>query len=79
MMDCLIKVLSEPKEHGLFDYLAYIIIPIIVMIANIWIVNNNTNKQIENQNKETYKPRLKLVKFESIQNFNNEYNLFCRF
>lgn len=41
------------------------------IIASIIVTNKNTNKQIENQNKETYKPRLKLKGFIN-QNRNND-------
>ncbi|MDD2376995.1 MAG: hypothetical protein PHD15_06165 [Clostridia bacterium] len=72
MINYLIQEISKLNDHGYFDYFAYIIIPVLVMILNIWAVNINTNRQIKNQNKETYKPRLKLLNFQTVQHFDNE-------
>ena len=55
------------------DVLTDFIIPIIgfaitigITVGNVRSVNNNTKEQIENQNKQTYRPRLKLAKIEKI-------------
>lgn len=64
--------------------LAMVIITGIGIIASTFITNKNTNKQIQNQNKETYRPRLKLLKFENKNKdssipdyiaFSSQYNL----
>ena len=52
--------------------LAMVIVTGIGIIASIFITNKNTNKQIRNQNKETYRPRLKLLTFE---NKNKDYSI----
>jgi len=43
-----------------FDSIAFVILPIILMIINVWLVISSNNKQISNQNRMTYKPRLTL-------------------
>ena len=61
-----IKDLSiQLSTRDLYDWLIFII-PTILTIVNVWIVNLNTNKQIKNQNKETYRPRLKVSNIERI-------------
>lgn len=37
---------SFMNGHDIFDLISYMLIPIIIMILNIWLVNRNTNKQI---------------------------------
>lgn len=51
--------------------LAGVIITGTGIVASIIVTNKNTNKQIENQNRETYKPRLKLLSFKN-RNRNND-------
>lgn len=56
----LINTIKEGLSTGIYDWLM-LIVPTLLAIINVWIVNSNTNKQIRNQNKETYRPRLKLL------------------
>lgn len=74
-----------------FDYITLVALPILAIVASIFTtvynvktVNKNTNKQIANQNKETYRPRLRLKGFTNIDRslekpeymfFSNEYNI----
>lgn len=63
----LIEAINSIGTRDLFDYLNLIISVIAILISigatiiNVWLVNKNTNKQIENQNKNTYMPRLRLI------------------
>jgi hypothetical protein len=41
------------------------------------LVNINTNKQIKNQNKETYRPRLKLNNIEVVEHDLDKYYLYA--
>ena len=47
MINYLIQEISKLNYHGYFDYSAYIIIPVLVMILNIWAVNINTNDKLK--------------------------------
>lgn len=71
-----------------FDWISLIVVPIVVAIittiVNVKSVNHNTNMQLANQNKETYRPRLKLQKIINTNHdlflanymfFYNEYNM----
>lgn len=50
------------------------IIPSLVSAATILFVVINTNKQIKNQNKESHRPYLRVVKFEEVEkSFMNSY------
>lgn len=66
------------KGHDIFDLISYMLIPIIIMILNIWLVNRNTNKQIKNQNVQTYKPRLRLsgVEYKDAEDCHDKYLYF---
>lgn len=68
------KIIIE-NMHDWFSWLSSVFIPLIIAgittVVNVWLVNKNTNKQIKNQNKETYRPRLKLKKVEQcVSNLN---------
>ena len=76
----IIEAINNLGNRDWFDYLtlALTIITILVSIGatiiNIRLVNKNTNKQIENQNKETYRPRLKLNEIKIVEhNINQRY------
>lgn len=77
-MDCkeIILAIKELSNHDYYDWLL-LIIPTILSIANVWIVNANTNKQIKNQNKETYRPRLKLKNIERVQTTEYMHNYYA--
>ena len=73
----LIKAINEISSRDIWDYI-FFIVPVIVTIAttliNVWLVNKNTNKQIENQNRETYRPRLRLKNIKVVEhNINDRY------
>lgn len=63
----IIEAIKGLSNHDIYDWLI-LIVPAILSLVNVWIVNSNTNKQIKNQNKETYRPRLKLKNIERAQN-----------
>lgn len=76
----IINAITNLSKHDWFDYLtlALTIVTIVVSIGativNIWLVNKNTNKQIENQNKETYRPRLRLKNVKiTVHNIDERY------
>ena len=79
----LINEISKLVEHDWFDYwtlglsLAAIVVSVLATIINIWIVNKNTNKQIANQNKETYRPRLRLREIKIVKDKINERHLYA--
>lgn len=62
----IIDAIKESSNRDWIDYatiiisLISIIISVVATIINIWLVNKNTNRQIKNQNKETYRPRLRI-------------------
>lgn len=69
-IDKLIDAINKISERDLWDYIIFIIpiiVSIIATLVNIWLVNKNTNKQIKNQNKETYRPRLKLKQIKIVE------------
>lgn len=53
------------------------IVTIVATILTIIFVNKNTKDQIENQNRQTYKPRLKLLNIQKLSSydFNGDYEL----
>lgn len=48
--------------------IASVIVSIFAIIASTIVTCRNTNKQIEDQNRETYRPRLRLKKIENVDN-----------
>lgn len=65
----LIKAINNLSSRDFWDYfviIAPIVITIVTTLVNVRLVNENTNRQIENQNKETYRPRLSLKNVKSI-------------
>ncbi|NMC55788.1 MAG: hypothetical protein GYA50_01020 [Eubacteriaceae bacterium] len=73
----IVSILEKLTRHKLFDYFAYIIIPALAITLPIIFINRNTNKQIANQNKETYRPRLKFIDFKSKKYDERLYNFVC--
>lgn len=77
----IVNILEKLTKHDSFDYWAFIIIPVIAAIVaalfNVIFVNLNTNKQIANQNKETYKPRLKFVDLYNAKADHTVYKFMC--
>lgn len=79
----IIEALNNIAAHDWFDYIN-LAISILALISsaiftyfNIKYVNENTNKQIENQNKETYRPRLRLKSIKDIFGVENEKILYA--
>lgn len=77
-MDCITvkEIIDALNNIGKRDWLEYLtlIITIGATVLNIWLANRNTNKQIKNQNKETYRPRLKLKNIKVVEyNINDIY------
>lgn len=78
----LIDAITALSERDWIDYatiiisIISIIMSIVATIINIWLVNKNTNKQIENQNKETYRPRLRLNNISIKKNIGSERYLY---
>lgn len=66
----LIKTLEEGLVTSWYDWIV-LGVSILIAIANVWIVNINTNKQIKAQNKETYRPRLGLKEL-TLHDFESE-------
>lgn len=62
---CSIAALFVPSR-SCFDTFSKIIVPITVMLLNVWIVNRHTKRQFKNQNKHTYKPILKIFSIKVI-------------
>jgi hypothetical protein len=56
------------------------IVTIVATILNVWAVNKNTTKQIDNQNKQTYQPHLKKgdSKFVSVKSIENSIHYFVK-
>ena len=76
-IDKLIESINNLSNPSYFDWLgliATIFISIIIMIFTIHSVNENTKKQIDNQNKEAYKPWLKLIGCEKTSIENIKYS-----
>ncbi|MEL7569795.1 MAG: hypothetical protein AAGU14_04450 [Eubacteriaceae bacterium] len=73
----IVNILEKLTQHNLFDYFAYIIIPALAITLPIIFINRNTNKQIANQNKETYRPRLKFVEFKTTNYEERVYKFYC--
>ena len=76
----LIEVIDKLSSHDWWDYFVFIVplvVTIVTTIINVWLVNKNTNKQIENQNKETYRPRLSLKSIRSVPNDDYERHLYA--
>lgn len=76
----LIDVIDKLSSRDWLDYFVFIVplvVTIITTMINVWLVNKNTNMQIENQNKETYRPRLMLSDIRCIQRENNEIHFFA--
>ena len=82
MMDIekLVEAIKQISAKDYWDYI-FFIVPVITTaittLINVWLVNKNTNKQIENQNKETYRPRLKLNNIEVVEHNINERYLYA--
>lgn len=78
----LINEITKLSNRDWIDYATIIIsiisivISIVATIINIWLVNKNTNRQIENQNKETYRPRLKLKSISIKKSVGSERYLY---
>lgn len=62
----LICVLKEGLAVGWYDWFI-LIVSVVVAFFEVMIVVWNTNKQIDNQNRETYKPRLKLKALGAVK------------
>lgn len=79
-IDGLIKAINAISSRDSWDYI-FFVIPIIVNIVttliNIWLVNKNTNKQIENQNRETYRPRLRLNDINLVKSNVDKRHLYA--
>jgi len=77
-----INAIAKLSNRDWIDYatimvsIISIIISIVATIINIWLVNENTNRQIENQNKETYRPRLRLKRISIKKNVGSEQYLY---
>ena len=82
-MEELVEVIKNNSVRDWFDYLNLVLSIITIFISigatiiNIWLVNKNTNKQIENQNKETYRPRLKMKSIKIIENNSEDRYLYA--
>ena len=79
-MENLVEAIDSLKIHDCYDWMILIcsiVIPILTAIINVYIVNRNTNKQIANQNKETYRPRLRLKNVQSTYNRDMEQILYA--
>lgn len=76
-MNILLK--QEFIDNGLLDVINYIIVPVLLTLLTIWSVIHSNNKQIKNQNKQTYKPRLRLSKIyqEKVENCHDNYQYFA--
>lgn len=75
-MNEIVNAIANLKNHDYYDWML-IFIPILTAIINVYIVNRNTNKQIANQNKETYRPRLKLKNVQITQCNDKEHILYA--
>lgn len=74
MTDEVVEAIKSLSNHNWYDLLilfSTILVPIVTAIINVYVVNNNTNKQIANQNKETYRPRLRVNNVEETFGSNN--------
>lgn len=71
IIDIFIRLLRNRDLYDILFLFTSILIPIITAIINVHYVNWNTNKQIENQNKETYRPRLRIKSIEESFDMNN--------
>ena len=73
----LIDAVNKISSKDFWDYLVFVvplIVTIITTLINVWLVNKNTNKQITNQNKETYRPRIRLKNIKVVEhNINDRY------
>lgn len=82
-MEELIEVIRNNNARDWFDYLNLILSTITIVVSigatiiNIWLVNKNTNKQIENQNKETYRPRLRMKSIKVVEHNSWERYLYA--
>lgn len=72
----IINALNNIANLGWFEY-ATLATTIIAIFVNVWLVNNNTNKQIKNQNKETYRPRLKLSNINTTKGNTSDRHLYA--
>ena len=72
----IIEALNNIAKHDWFDYIT-LISGVIFTYLNIKYVNKNTNKQIENQNKETYRPRLILKSIKDTNKNTGERYLYA--
>lgn len=71
----LINTIKDAYSLGIYEWLL-LIVPTVLSIINVWIVNANTNKQIKNQNKETYRPRLKLLSANRVNFDHSNYHKY---
>lgn len=79
-IDDLIKAINKISSRDKWDYIFFVVPTIVTIIGtliNVWLVNKNTNKQIENQNKETYRPRLRLKDIKVAEHNINERYLYA--
>lgn len=65
-MEVVLKIIENFSIGDWVNFISIIISSIMTFIS-IYFVNENTNKQIANQNKETYKPRLRLKKITNLK------------
>ncbi len=72
----IIEAINKLSQHDWFDYCT-LLLTLAATVINIWLVNMNTNKQIKNQNKETYRPRLKLNNIEVVEHNLDKYYLYA--
>ena len=79
-MDAIVEAIKSLEIHDYYDWLILIIsviVPVSTALINVYIVNRNTNKQIANQNKETYRPRLRLKKVQRVSGYIRDSILYA--
>lgn len=73
----IIVAIDNANNSDWFISILTILVPAIMTIISMYYVNKNTNRQIANQNKETYRPRLKLLCVEEIPNNFEQNTLYA--
>lgn len=79
-MNAIVEAIKNLRIHDFYDWMILItaiFVPILTALINVYIVNRNTNKQIANQNKETYRPRLKLKNIRRTYRHDAEHILYA--
>lgn len=76
-IDGLINAISSRDSWDYIFFVIPIIVNIVTTLINVWLVNKNTNKQIENQNRETYRPRLRLKDINVVKNNLDKRHLYA--